>query len=195
VKRLRIESPLLMLHKLALCDIRFALDVASRQPSRFLVTQWVNESTLRQSPLVVQEPASEAQIKLIPDASFTLLSRTTGTSVRFYLELDRATVSLRAIRQRVRGYLLRGHHPPPALFVVADTRRQAAITQVALEEAAALKANPTTLWITTKAQITSATVLAAPWVAVGHSTPVTFHSLATPVTQDLVVVSTGGQRA
>jgi hypothetical protein len=193
MRRIRLESPLLMLHKLAVCDLRVALEVASKASSVFLITQWVNESWLRQSPLVVED--GEKQTKLIPDASFTLRSQATGKSVRFYLEMDRATVSLRAIQQRVRGYLLRKQTSSPVLFVVPNTLRQTAITQVALEEAAKLKANPTMIWITQKAQLTPETVLTAPWFVVGHQMPVTFHGLATPVAHgtDVVLTGTGGQ--
>jgi hypothetical protein len=191
MKRIRIESPLLILHKLALCDIRVALDVASRASSVFLITHWVNESALRQSPLTVADPESNKQIRLIPDASFTLHSQTTGKRATFYLEMDRATVSLKAIRQRVRGYLLRGHAPSPVLFVVPDEKRQAAIATVALEEASTLKVNPTSIWITQKAQISPETVLAAPWVVVGHPRPVTFQELATPISEEGTVVLAG----
>jgi hypothetical protein len=116
VKRIRLESPLLIMHKLALCDIRVALEVACQASPVFLLVQWVNESTLRQSPLVVADPEATTQTKLIPDARFTLMIWRTGKSADFYLEVDRATVSLRAIRQRVRSYLLRGQHPTSLLF-------------------------------------------------------------------------------
>jgi hypothetical protein len=196
MKRIRIESPLLILHKLALCDIRVALDVASKVSSIMLVTQWVNESALRQSPLAVEDPKSNKEMHLIPDASFILRSRSTGNSATFYLEMDRATVSLKAIKQRVRGYLLRGQNPSPVLFVVPNTSRQHAIAQVALEEARILKANPTMIWITTKDFITPETALSAPWAVVGRETPVTFQGLAEPVRKENagVFAGNGGQR-
>jgi hypothetical protein len=191
MKRIRIESPLLILHKLALCDIRLALEVAGKASAVFLITQWVNESALRQAPLSVEDPASNKQTRLIPDASFTLHSRRTGKSATFYLELDRATVSLKSIRERVRGYLLRGQNPSPVLFVVPDTMRHTAIATVALEEAARLKANPTSIWITQKGTITPETIISAPWGVVGHETPVTFQSLAAPIGEERTVVLTG----
>jgi hypothetical protein len=79
----------------------------------------------------------------------------------FYLELDLATVPLKALRQRIRGYLLR-HNPCPILFVVPDAKRQAAIAHVAGEEAAQLQANPTTIWMTEKAHITPEPILTVP---------------------------------
>jgi len=191
IKRIRIESPLLMLHKLAVCDIRVALAAASKASSMLLVTNWINESQLRQAPLVVDD--GDEQTKLIPDASFTVYSQATGTSVVFYLELDRATVSLRAIWHRVRSYLLRKHHLSPVLFVVPHATRQTAIAQIVREEAGALNANPTTIWITQKSQLTPATALAAPWVVVGHERSVTFHGLAAaPQGTDVVGAGTGG---
>jgi hypothetical protein len=192
IKRIRIDSPMLILHKLALCDVRLSLELASKASSRFLVTQWVNESALRHSPLSVADPQTNKQTLLIPDASFTLFSQVTGRKAAFYLEMDLATVSLQSIRQRLRGYLLRGKHPSPVLFVVPTTTRQQAIAQVALEEAKMLQANPTTIWITTKAQMTPETVLTAPWVVVGHEQPVTFKGLAEPVEHEVVFAASGG---
>ncbi len=191
MKRIRIESPLLILHKFAVCDIRVAFEVASKASSLFLLTQWHNESALRHSPLTVQDPERATQMYLIPDASFTLRSLRTGKSATFYLELDQATVSLKALRHRVRGYLLRGQHPSPVLFVVPDTMRQAAITQVALDEAARLKANPTSIWMTKMANITPETILSTPWEVMGQQQPVTFQELAAPIAAQRTVVHAG----
>jgi hypothetical protein len=176
-KRLRVDSPLLILHKLAICDVRVSLELASKASLLFLLTQWVNESTLRRSPLVVADTEAEEQSVLVPDAAFTLLCAPTGGTAGFYLEMDLATVSLKSIRRRVRGYLLRRRDPSRVLFVVPDAKRQEAIAQVALEEARLLKANPTIVWITQQASITPETVLSAPWTVVGAK-PLTFQGLA-----------------
>src|ERR687895_1409341 len=165
VRRIRIESPLLILHKLAICDIRVSLELASKASPLFVLSQWINESALRRSPLTVEDPETKKQTNLIPDAAFTLCSHT-GIKADFYLEMDMATVSLTHIRQRLRGYLLR-QDPSPVLFVVPDANRQKAIAQVASEEAKELKKNPTTIWITLRGRLTPETVLAAPWVAAG----------------------------
>jgi hypothetical protein len=195
IKRIRIDSPLLILHKLAICDVRVSLDVASKASPLFLLTDWLNESALRQSPLAVKDPETNKQTMLIPDAAFTLIAQATGRKAEFYLEMDLATVSLKSIRERVRGYLLRGKNPSPVLFIVPNTSRQQTIAHVALEEAERLKANPTTIWITTKAVMTPETVLAAPWLVVGHPQPVTFQGLAEPVEHEVVFAASGGQRA
>jgi len=187
MKRIRIESPLLILHKLAICDVRVSVEWASKASPVFLLTEWVNESALRRAPLSVEDPATKKQTFLIPDAGFTLVTQTTGRKANFFLEMDLATVSLKAIRQRVRGYLLR-KDPWPVLFVVPDSNRQNAIAQVALEEARLLKANPTMIWISTKDWITPETVLSAQWVVVGRETPVTFQGLAEPVAEQNGVV-------
>jgi hypothetical protein len=55
MKRIRIESPLYIMHKLALCDIRVSLELATKSASLFLLTAWVNESDLRRSPLSVED--------------------------------------------------------------------------------------------------------------------------------------------
>jgi hypothetical protein len=195
MKRIRIESPMLILHKLAICDIRVSLELASKASPLFLLTQWVNESALRQSPLVVEDPETKKQTLLIPDAAFTLASQATGRKVDFLLEMDLATVSLKAIRGRVRGYFLCGQNPSPVLFVVPNTGRQNAIAQVALEEAKQLQANPTTIWLTTKERITPETALSAAWVVVGHAKPVTFQGLAEPIERESAVLfaRNGGQ--
>jgi hypothetical protein len=161
MRRIRIESPLLILHKLAICDVRVSLELASNTSPLFLLTQWVNESTLRRSPVTVEDPETKKQIQLIPDAGFTLISQATGRSADFYLEMDMATVSLKSLRHRLRGYFLR-QHLSPVLFVVPDIKRQSAIAQVTLEEARLLKANPSTIWITTRTSITPESVFSVP---------------------------------
>jgi hypothetical protein len=175
VRRFRMESPMLILHKLAICDIRVSLELASKVSPLFVLTHWINESALRRSPLTAEDPETKKQTNLIPDAAFTLCSHT-GRKADFFLEMDMATVSLRHIRQRLRGYLLR-QDPSPVLFVVPDAKRQQAIAQVALEEAKNLQTNPTTIWITLRERLTAETFLSAPWVAVGHPTPVSFQGL------------------
>jgi protein involved in plasmid replication-relaxation len=122
VRRIRIESPMLILHKLAICDIRVSLELASKASSLFVLSQWINESALRRSPLSVEDPETKKQTTLIPDAGFTLITQTTGRKADFFLEMDMATVSLKHMRQRVRGYLLR-QDQSPVLFVVPDASR------------------------------------------------------------------------
>ena len=192
VRRIRIESPLLILHKLAICDIRVSLELSSKASSLFVLTQWINESVLRRAPLTAQDPETKKQTTLIPDAAFTLQS-VAGRKADFFLEMDMATVSLTHIRQRLRGYLLR-EDPSPVLFVVPDANRQQAIAQVALDEAKELQANPTKIWITLRERVTPETAFSAPWVAVSHPTPVTFQGLAAPVTQTSAVFAGNGEQ-
>jgi hypothetical protein len=195
MKRVRIESPMLILHKLALCDVRVSLELASKDSPLFLLTDWVNESALRRSPLTVLDPETKTEIFLIPDAALTLFCQPKGINVDFLLEMDLATVSLKSIRRRVRGYLLRGKDPCPVLFVVPDAKRQNAIAQIAREEARQLQANATTIWITTKESITAETVFSAPWVVAGHAKTVTLQGLAEPVRKENAVLfaNQGGQ--
>jgi hypothetical protein len=195
MKRIRIESPLLILHKLSICDVRVALEVASKASPLFLLSDWVNESALRRSPLAVVDPETKAETLLIPDAAFSLICQPTGKQGDFLLEMDLATVSLKSTRGRLRGYLLRGKNPYPVLFVVPDSKRLNAIAQIAREEAKQLKVSPTTIWITTKDRISPETVLSAPWVVVGHAKTVSFQGLAEPVVRGdgLVFAGNGGQ--
>src|SRR5918998_2209794 len=99
MKRIRIESPMLILHKLAICDFRVSLEVASKASPLFVLTQWINESALRRAPLSVEDPETKKQTTLIPDAAFTLYGAS-GGKADFFLEMDMATVSLKHIRQR-----------------------------------------------------------------------------------------------
>jgi hypothetical protein len=194
MKRIRIESPLYIMHKLGLCDVRVALELATKPASPFLLTEWLNESDLRRSPLSVEDPDTKKHTMLIPDAAFTLISQATGKTAAFFLEMDLGTVSLQAMRGRVRGYLLRRKNPCPVLFVVPDAKRQQAIAHVVFEEAKQLQANPTTIWMTVKAGIRAETVLSVPWVVAG-ATPVTFQGLVAPVAENsLVFADQGGHR-
>jgi hypothetical protein len=137
------------------------------------------------------DPETKAEAFLIPDAAFSLISQPTGIKVDFLLEMDLATVSLKSIRRRLRGYLLRGKKPCPVLFVVPDSKRLNAIAQIAREEAKQLQANATTIWITTKDRISPETVLSTPWVVVGHAKTVSFQGLAEPVDREHAVVFAG----
>jgi hypothetical protein len=109
--------------------------------------------------------------------------------------MDLATVSLTALRARIRAYLLR-QDQSPVLFIVPNSSRQQAIARVAVEEAAKFQGNPTSVWITTKEQITPEAVLFAPWVVAGHHTPVTLNGLTEPLRKEQAVVfaDQGGQR-
>jgi hypothetical protein len=49
-----------------------SLELATKASPLFLLTDWVNESALRQSPLLVTDPETNKETLLIPDAPFTL---------------------------------------------------------------------------------------------------------------------------
>jgi hypothetical protein len=72
LKGIRIESPLFMQHKLALCDVRVALELTTKTSPLFLFMHWINESELRRALLSVTDPDTQKQILLIPDAALTL---------------------------------------------------------------------------------------------------------------------------
>jgi hypothetical protein len=196
LRRTRLNATRYIAHHLALCDVHLAFDLATISSRLFTLTAWMGEGALRQSPVRVQDPQTGRALCAVPDAMFTL-SLPDGTAARFALELDRGTVPLDRIKeQKLRVYLLRNESRVPVLFVVPNRRRLAAIAQAALDEAHRLQANPTMIWLTKFADMTPETVLATPWVAVGHQTPVTFQELAVPVgeEQTVVVAGTGGQR-
>jgi hypothetical protein len=61
MKRIRIESPMLILYKLAIYDMRVSLELACKASDLFLLTDWVNESALRRAPLSVKDPETTFQ--------------------------------------------------------------------------------------------------------------------------------------
>jgi hypothetical protein len=195
LRRSRLDASRYISHHLALCDVHLALELATGSSQVFTLRGWVGEGALRRSPVRVQEPTTGKMLTAVPDAMFTL-SLPAGSAATFGLELDRGTVPLERIKaQKLRVYLLRKADTMPILFVVPNQKRLTAIAQVALEEAQRLKANPTTIWITTQEHMTPATALTAPWLVVGHPQPVTFHGLAEPVEQEVVFAASGGHRA
>jgi hypothetical protein len=196
LRRARLHASRYIAHHLALCDVHLAFDLATLFSPVFTLAAWIGEGALRQSPVRVPDPTTGRTLCAVPDAAFTL-SLPDGTAASFALELDRGTVPLDRIKtQKLRVYLLRKEHRVPVLFVVPNKQRLAAIAHVALEEAAALQANPTTIWLTQQADMTPETVLATPWVVVGHERSVTFQELAVPVGKEQTVVVAGkeGQR-
>src|ERR687895_971923 len=48
VRRIRIESPMLILHKLAICNIRVSLELASKASSLFVLSQWILNGLMSQ---------------------------------------------------------------------------------------------------------------------------------------------------
>ena len=53
---------MLILHKLAIRDIHVSLELASKASPVFLLTEWVNESALRCSPLSVEDPEAKKHV-------------------------------------------------------------------------------------------------------------------------------------
>jgi hypothetical protein len=176
--RMRMDSPFMIAHHIALCDIRLSFELAAKRSPFFTLQDWVTDAELKRLPVErVKDPKDEnREIALIPDARFTLAVEQ-GTEQTFLAELDLSNLSPKRLRTKLRGFLK--VKPPPVLFIVPDRQRQAAIAQWAAEEARDMQADPTIFWLATKDSINESTVFSAPiWQIVGGPAALALDSLA-----------------
>lgn len=161
----RIETPYTAVHHLAICSYRLALFQACRRTLQVSLESWVSERELRGRPLIrVADPLADAgasrSIPLIWDGEFTL-AYPDGTELAVRVEIDLATIPVKRMRARLRGYLAYAKHDErPVLWVVPDARRARAINDWAMQEAAALSADPTLFWMVRQDQVCQESILA-----------------------------------
>jgi Replication-relaxation len=165
-------------HHFALCDFRVALEQASERLPGFSIDGWVVESTLRRTPIRVTDSGGSnggpaPTITLIPDAAFQLSSA--NTSQTAYLEMDMGTITPNRLLQRLRGYLLltmSPANPIPLFFVTASSVRVAQVLATIDGQAQELHADPTTIFVATRAEAAKDTVLTDPiWHRAGVAKP------------------------
>ncbi len=162
------RAPLFLAHHLAIGAFRLALELASERDARLVLQEWVPEHELKRAPLSVASRAPGPSVPLVPDGQFTL-RHSGGAEQTFLLEMDMGTVSPKRLRAKLRAYLSRERRElTPILFVVPQRLRQAAIVTWAIEEAAALAADPTIVWVTTQERISPSSILWQPiWQVTG----------------------------
>jgi hypothetical protein len=168
-------------------DFLVSLQLALKAHPAVALTEWIPERELRATPCKIEDPLTRQTVVLIPDASFEL-RLSDGSTQSFLLEQDMGTVSARRIKAKLRGYLTRSHQDhQPILWVVPDRQRKDAILSWAIEQATALKADPTIFWAASALAISEQTILTPVWkVAGGPET----HGLV-PVTPDAIAQPTG----
>lgn len=161
----RAVSPLVVPHRAAIGDFRLSLELAVAADPGVELVEWLSEVELASSPIVI---AGSKKAKVIPDGQFTI--STPSGSFTAYLEMDMGTIGTR-LRVNLRAYLLhRRELPAPraVLFVVPDRHRQQVLAKWALQEAEALRADPTIFLIAIREGVSEHTLLHAPiWQVVG----------------------------
>jgi hypothetical protein len=124
------REELFLAHSLDINDVRVSFTVAARR--RGVPLDWWDESTLRRLEVLERfQDASGERVTLLPDAYFTLGAGDAADG--FALEVDRATVSERRMRARIRAYgqwaasgAYRRRLPAESLrvlFAITDCRR------------------------------------------------------------------------
>jgi hypothetical protein len=177
-RRLRTQAPAILAHHLAIGDVRLAVELAVEVSPIFAGVEWTSEHELRRSPINVQGPGSDKTPAPVPDGGLTL-TLMDGTSQRLLVEVDRGTIP-RRMKTRLAEYLASGRdHPVPVLWVVPDSRRQAALVRWCLEEAATCSADPTIFWVSQQARVSEASILDDPiWQVAGGPDGVSIAGLA-----------------
>jgi hypothetical protein len=146
-------APLFALHHEAICTFRVALELAARSFAQVSLVEWVNEATLKRSPMKVADSVDSATersrtITVIPDGGFAISYR--GRVERGFLEMDMGTLALKRLQLKLRGYLLyQKETKMPVFFVVPDDTRAAHILRLASLEASKIGADPSVFFVTT----------------------------------------------
>lgn len=165
IGRTRLDSPVVLPHHLALTDVRLSFELHCERSSMFRLEEWLTERQTRQHPVQVKDPKTGQTAPLVPDGAF-VLAVVNRMRQRFNLELDMGTIPVSRMKPKLRAYLLGTNEP--ALFVVPDKLRQAHIVSWAEEEAKALNADPTLVWVATRQDVIEHNVLETPiWQVAG----------------------------
>lgn len=177
----RRVSAFLLRHHLALCRFRLAVELATIQSNALRLVDWTSEVELRRQPIRAKDAHSGEELAIVPDAGFTL-GLGHSSEQRFDVEIDLDTVSPKRWRAKLSAYLRHRaqlDHVVPVLIVVPTSERQAAIARWATEEARALQADPTIVWLTAQDLVDGQSVLSSDiWEVVGGPNPVSIMSLA-----------------
>jgi hypothetical protein len=170
-------APLFALHHEAICTFRVALELAAMSTPEVTLVEWVNESTLKRSPMRVEDSSNAATdsartITLIPDGAFAISHR--GRVEHGFLEMDMGTLALKRLQLKLRGYLLyQAHVKMPVFWVVPDDNRKAQVLRLAAKEARTIGADPSVFFVTTAPCVLPRYVLTrAIWQQPGTQGPV-----------------------
>jgi len=154
--RVRKDSPVVLPHHLALCDLRTSFEIACERSAFFDLEDWVTERELR-STKALSYKVDEDDARFVPDAVFTL-KLGDGRTQQFCLEMDMGTMSSKRLRQKLRAYLL-SSLGIPVMFVALERARQASILQLTLAEAIATGSDSTMVWVAQKSALIPEAIL------------------------------------
>ena len=154
--RVRRDSPVVLPHHLALCDIRTSFEIGCERSAFFVLEEWITERELR-STKALSYKSDEGDARFVPDAVFTL-KLGDGRTQQFCLEMDMGTMSSKRLRQKLRAYLL-SSLGIPVMFVALERARQASILQLTLAEAIATGSDSTMVWVAQKSALTPEAIL------------------------------------
>jgi hypothetical protein len=138
--------------------------VAAAQLPDVRVNNWIDEATLRRSPVRVRDTAHQGRertITLVPDGAFTLAQ---GRRQQFcLLEIDMGTIAPKRLQVKIRGYLLRQtDRPIPIFFVTPTAGRAERVHAVVTSEARTIGVSPSAFFLSPQERVTRDTVLSSP---------------------------------
>jgi hypothetical protein len=145
------------------------VELAVEQSSLVMLDQWWSERALRRQVLKVADQISQETVELTADGSF-VLTMEGGRSHRFWLEIDRDTLSSARLLPKLRAYL-QGLPTGTVLFVVPSTSRANQISRWTRLAAQQVEADPSLFWLARADQLSSHNILThAVWqTATGQS--------------------------
>jgi Replication-relaxation len=144
IRRHDAVTPLFVQHHVATGDFRLALELAAAQVSDVRVTNWIDEATLRRSPMRVHDADQQERkrtITIVPDGAFTLVQG--GRQQLCLLETDMGTIAPKRLQMKIRGYLLRQtDRVIPIFFVTPTASRSERVHEVVKTEARKIGVSP-----------------------------------------------------
>jgi hypothetical protein len=165
----RSAPPFDYAHAIAVRDIRIHLQLACRGLDQVEQLGWITERHHERHPIVIEDPATQAPIRLAPDGSFNLRFPN-GLVQEFFLEWDNGTIHVGRMRPRIRGYealIAKGPRRPVILFVVPSVKRRTELMAWVAEEAAWFDQSPIEVrdyfWTALGSEAVEATLLQPIW--------------------------------
>jgi hypothetical protein len=166
----RSINPLRVAHSTLINEIRVSLEMAQEHYPTLTQLNWLPESYFKSSPLMIQAGPTAKERTLEPDSAFSI--QIPQGKLSAFVEADRATITgYEVLKARFRDYLLFTRTlktPRPVLWVVPTDSRIQLLEILALQEAEALKDDPTIFFLTTREKVTEHSLLFQPiWKVVG----------------------------
>jgi hypothetical protein len=147
-------------HDVQARTVQVLVELAVEQAALVMLDQWWSERALRRQVLKVADQIGQETVELTADGSF-MLTMEGGRSHRYWLEVDRGTLSSVRLQPKLRAYL-QSPQIGTVLFVVPSASRMNQISRWTRLAAQQVEADPSLLWLARADQLSSQNILTRP---------------------------------